>query len=144
MMYRNMLILTAVSPIGEVIKAIEDNGIMLVISAVVIYFLIKVLNSLLAQSASILSDIRPQISQIQDLVSDVMIKLNETETRRSLLNNKQFAELKDLNKDINSRIKSMDKELISVKDSLKDINDRIEKQQMYLDFYKEHMEKGDD
>lgn len=117
---------------------------MIVISAVVVYFLAKVLSSLLEQNKSTLNQIGPKIDQIQEAISNVIIKNNEADTRRSLSNNKQFAEIRDSEKDIVNRLKGIQKELNAIHMTLESYRDLMEKQQMYIDFYKEQLEKGKD
>lgn len=132
------------STLSDIVKQIGDNGIMIVISAVVVYFLAKVLSSLLEQNKSTLNQIGPKIDQIQEAISNVIIKNNEADTRRSLSNNKQFAEIRDSEKDIVNRLKGIQKELNAIHMTLESYRDLMEKQQMYIDFYKEQLEKGKD
>ena len=132
------------STLSDIVKQIGDNGIMIVISAVVVYFLAKVLSSLLEQNKSTLNQIGPKIDQIQEAISNVIIKNNEADTRRSLSNNKQFAEIRDSEKDIVNRLKGIQKELNAIHMTLESYRDLMEKQQMYIDFYKEQLKKGKD
>lgn len=136
-----MLLSQQISTIKEFTTFIADNGIMMVISVVVIYFLVKVLNSLLDQNSQAVQQILPQISDIQDALTDMLVKYNESESRRILSVNKQFSEVQSLEKDIMNKIKLINKELASINQSLSELVTEIEKQHVYMDFYQEQLKK---
>ena len=136
-----LLSVEGISVARELITLIEDNGVMMVISAVVIYFLVRVLNSMLAQNSQVVNQIIPQIQQIQDTLSDMLIKYNESETRRSLSVNKQFSDVQNEEKDIMNRLKAINREISNINKSLETLSDEIEKQHVYMDFYQEQLKK---
>ena len=130
-----------ISALAEIIKFISDNGIMIVISAVVIYFLARVLNSMLNQNAQFVSQLSPKMDDLHEAINNLAIKRNDADNRQILAINKQFAELQDIEKDMSSRIKSMSKELSVLRKTVSDLEDEIEKQHVYIDFYQEQLKK---
>lgn len=140
-MVKGVLLATNISLIEELVTFISENGIMLVISAVVVYFLIRVLNAMLDQNSQLVSKVLPEVTDIEESITELMVKYNEAEARHNLLINKQFSEVQSLEKDILNRLKSINKELASINSSLKDLSDEIEKQHVYIDFYQEQLKK---
>ena len=140
-MVGQVLMTQQVSTVKDLVSFISDNGIMMVISGVVIYFLIKVLNSLLDQNNQVIQQILPQINDIQDTLTDMLVRYNEAESRRLLSVNKQFSEVQTLEKDIMNKIKLVNKELTSINHSLAELVTEIEKQHVYMDFYQEQLKK---
>lgn len=140
-MVNGVLLATNISLIEELVTFISENGIMLVISAVVVYFLIRVLNAMLDQNSQLVSKVLPEVTDIEESITELMVKYNEAEARHNLLINKQFSEVQSLEKDILNRLKSINKELASINSSLKDLSDEIEKQHVYIDFYQEQLKK---
>lgn len=140
-MVKGVLLATNISLIEELVTFISENGIMLVISAVVVYFLIRVLNAMLDQNSQLVSKVLPEVTDIEESITELMVKYNEAEARHNLLINKQFSEVQSLEKDILNRLKSINKELASINSSLKDLSDEIEKQHLYIDFYQEQLKK---
>ena len=140
-MVNGVLLATNISLIEELVTFISENGIMLVISAVVVYFLIRVLNAMLDQNSQLVSKVLPEVTDIEESITELMVKYNEAEARHNLLINKQFSEVQSLEKDTLNRLKSINKELASINSSLKDLSDEIEKQHVYIDFYQEQLKK---
>lgn len=140
-MIKRVLLTSNISVIEELVTFTSENGIMIVISAVVIYFLIRVLNTMLEQNSQLVSKVLPEVSEIEDSITELMVKYNETEARQNLLINKQFSEIQSLEKDVMGRLKSINKELTSINTSLKELTTEIEKQHVYIDFYQEQLKK---
>ena len=140
-MVKGVLLTTNISVIEELVTFISENGIMLVISSVVVYFLIRVLNAMLDQNSQLVSKVLPEVTDIEESITELMVKYNEAEARQNLLINKQFSEVQSLEKDIMNRLKALNKELSSVNNSLKELTAEIEKQHVYIDFYQEQLKK---
>lgn len=140
-MTKQILLTTDISVIEELVTFVSENGIMLVISSVVVYFLIRVLNAMLDQNSQLVSKVLPEITDIEESITELMVKYNESEARHNLLINKQFSEVQSLEKDTMNRLKALNKELSSVNNSLKELTSEIEKQHVYIDFYQEQLKK---
>lgn len=140
-MTKQILLTTDISVIEELVTFVSENGIMLVISSVVVYFLIRVLNAMLDQNSQLVSKVLPEITDIKGSITELMVKYNESEARHNLLINKQFSEVQSLEKDTMNRLKALNKELSSVNNSLKELTSEIEKQHVYIDFYQEQLKK---
>lgn len=126
------IIVTQVSAMTEFIKFISDNGVMIVISAVVIYFLVKVLNSMLEQNAKTNAQIVPQLQKIDESIMDVMVKFGETESRRIVTQNRQMNEIKELQQSIAMEIRSIETQLNDMKKSISVIEDELKRLNMQL------------
>lgn len=140
-MISSILATADVSVVTELIKFISDNGIMIVICAVVIYFLIRVLNSMLEQNSQVVTQILPKISEIQSSLTDMLIKYNESETRRTLSVNKHFSDVQSGENDLLAKLKNVNKELVAIHAELEELSSEIEKQHVYMDFYQEQLKK---
>lgn len=136
-----VLLSTSISVISEFVTFIEDNSVMLVISAVVIYFLVRVLNAMLDQNSKLVSEWSPKIDQLEDAITDLMVKYNESEARQNLLMNKHFSEIQNEEKDVMNKLKALNKDIVSISKSLSELSDEIEKQHMYIEFYQEQLKK---
>ena len=141
MITKPLLIATEMNVIKDIGTFISNNGVMIVISAVVIYFLIRVLNSLLDQNARVVNEISSRVDKIEKSLSDILVKYNETETRRNLSVNKQFSEVQNMEKDILNKLKMINREITSIDTALKDLGEQIDKQHVYIDFYQEQLKK---
>lgn len=121
------VIMAQISVISEFIKFLSDNGVMLVICAVVVYFLVKVLNSLLVQNERVNAQIVPQLTEIKSQITDILVKINEVESRRTITQNRQLSEMKENERHVTNTLNDM-------KDSLENISDHIDRLNMYLEF----------
>ena len=140
-MYGALLTTNDISVIEELITFIADNGVMIVISAVVIYFLERVLNNMLNQNSQMVSQLSPKISELEELLNNLIVKFNESEARQNLSMNKQFSEIQNTEKDLMNRVKSLNKELLAIDKSLAELTSEIKKQHVYMDFYQEQLKK---
>lgn len=121
------VIMAQISVISEFIKFLSDNGVMLVICAVVVYFLVKVLNSLLVQNERVNAQIVPQLTEIKSQITDILVKINEVASRRTITQNRQLSEMKENERHVTNTLNDM-------KDSLENISDHIDRLNMYLEF----------
>lgn len=121
------VVMAQISVISEFIKFLSDNGVMLVICAVVVYFLVKVLNSLLVQNERVNAQIVPQLTEIKSQITDILVKINEVESRRTITQNRQLSEMKENERHVTNTLNDM-------KDSLENISDHIDRLNMYLEF----------
>ncbi len=130
-----------VKSISDMIKLVSDNGIMLVMAIILIVYTIKNLNALSKQSNQITTIVIPKMEEIETNLSLMTIKYNESETRRNLSVNKQFADLSQGQKEMVTKLKAINRELMGIKQSLDQLNSEIEKQHVYMDFYQEQLKK---
>lgn len=134
-----------VSILEEFVQLIADNGIMIIISSIVVYFLAKVLNSMLKQNNQVISQILPKIDEMEDTMTDVIIKNNEADTKRNLSINKQYGEIQTSTKKITDQIKTVEQDISTINKNLEALASVIEKQHLYIDFYQDQLkEKGKD
>ena len=101
------VIMAQISVISEFIKFLSDNGVMLVICAVVVYFLVKVLNSLLVQNERVNAQIVPQLTEIKSQITDILVKINEVESRRTITQNRQLSEMKENERHVTNTLNDM-------------------------------------
>ena len=74
------------------IEQIGNLGIMLVISSVVVFFIVKVLSSLLEQNKITASSILPKVNELEDLVHSVKRDVQEAIQAHNQCSNRQFNE----------------------------------------------------
>lgn len=88
-------ILVSVLPTGidtTTIEQIGNLGIMLVISSVVVFFIVKVLSSLLEQNKLTVSSILPKVNELEDILHSTKRDIVDSISSHNMSANKQFFE----------------------------------------------------
>jgi len=78
---------------SDLIGKIADNGIMVVIGAIVIGFLAKVLNIYVEKDKTITNSILPKMTEILKDLTSIRIAVVETISSHNMSTNKKFVEL---------------------------------------------------
>lgn len=105
----------------EIIEKLGNLGIMLVISTVIVFFVIKVLSVLLQQNEQTVSSILPRINVVVDLISEVKRDIVEVISAHNLSSNKQFFEASTRLDALQAQIKTMESQLQDAELGISDI-----------------------
>lgn len=109
-----------VMSLPDIIEQVANLGLMVVVSAVVVYFMIRVMNSLLDHSKQIIPKLENCINALSDVKNVLMSTLNTHNTSV----NKTLRDIEAMLKEINDKI---DNKIENVNSDIETINDNIEK-----------------
>lgn len=113
-----------VMSLPDIIEQVANLGLMVVVSAVVVYFMIRVMNSLLDHSKQTISQIIPRLENCINALSDVKNVLMSTLNTHNASVNKTLRDIEAMLKEINDKI---DNKIENVNSDIETINDNIEK-----------------
>lgn len=115
------------SGVSSMVETIGNLGIMIVIAAVVVLFLIRVLNTLLDQTKQTSATIVPKLNDIPYSINQMKTAIAEQISAHNISSNKQLSSI-DLRLDhISSNLERVDRELDQTQMSQQDIAMQLEK-----------------
>ena len=118
--------------LGQIVKLVADNGIMIILSAAVIMFVFRIMNVMINQNTSITSSILPKIDELQHNITDLLMNINKLDTNQTMAINKQFNEVRTLENDIMSQLNAIDRQISTMSSELDGINEKLASVNMYL------------